>query len=191
MLGGLWRARDPMIFGFNTDIAAEGTVYHVQTEVREQDSRLESQVFVRGRCMGKRAVVLPQDATQEEIQELARAQHRWVVEAVRGGFVDDALKLETAEELTVELLGSQRVSAESVLLRFRVLSGGYVAGKAEVAASWKSESSAGELQSVITNDAGVAEMRLELAGGSAELEVKARLEGRETSRRFLIKSAKT
>lgn len=180
-----------MIFGFNTDIAAEGTVYHVQTEVREQESRLESQVFVRGRCMGKRAVVLPQDATQEEIQELARAQHRWVVEAVRGGFVDDALKLETAEELTVELLGSQRVSAESVLLRFRVLSGGYVAAKAEVAASWKAESSAGVLQSVITNDAGVAEMHLELAGGSAELEVKARLEGRETSRRFLIKSAKT
>ena len=57
MLGGLWRARDPMIFGFNTDIAAEGTVYHVQTEVREQESRLESQVFVRGRCIGKRAVV--------------------------------------------------------------------------------------------------------------------------------------
>ena len=83
-----------MIFGFNTDIAAEGTVYHVQTEVREQDSRLESQVFVRGRCIGKRAVVLPPEATQEEIQELARAQHRWVVEAVRGGFVDDALNQE-------------------------------------------------------------------------------------------------
>ena len=92
MSGGLWRARDPMIFGFNTDIAAEGTVYHVQTEVREQESRLESQVFVRGRCIGKRAAVLPPDATEEEIQELARAQHRWVVEAVRGGFVDDALR---------------------------------------------------------------------------------------------------
>jgi len=204
-----------MIFGFNTDIAVEGKVYHVQTEMREQEARLESQVFVRGRCIGKRAVVLPHDATQEEIQELARAQHRWVVEAVRGGFVDDALNQElpnqetsnqeasnqatsnqeasnqaTAEELTVELLGSQRVSAEIVILRFRVLSGGYVAGQAEVAASWKIESAAVDLQSVVTNDAGVAEMRVGLAGGEAELEVTARLEGRVTSRRFLIKSAK-
>jgi hypothetical protein len=179
-----------MIFGFNTDIAAGGTVYHVQTEVREQEPRLESQVFVRGRCIGKRAVVLPPDATQEEIQELARAQHRWVVEAVRGGFVADALNQETAEELTVELLGSKRVSAESAILRFRVLSGGHVAGKAEVAASWKFESAAGVAQSVFTDDAGVAEMHLALAGGEAELEVKARLEGRETTRRFLIKSAK-
>ena len=190
-----------MIFGFNTDIAAGGTVYHVQTEVREQEPRLESQVYVRGRCIGKRAVVLPSDATEEEIQELARAQHRWVVEAVRGGFVDDVLNhnvqnenvqtQETAEELVVELLGSQRVSAESVILRFRVLSGGYVAGQAEVAANWKVESVSGALQSVFTNDAGVAEMRLVLPEVTAELEVKARLEGRETVRRFLIKSAKT
>jgi len=185
-----------MIFGFNTDIAASGTVYHVQTEVREQEPRLESQVFVRGRCIGKRAVVLPPDAEEEEVQELARAQHRWVVEAVRGGFVGDALNetasnREQAEELVVELLGSQRVSADHVVLRFRVLSGGYVAGKAEIAARWKIESAAGELETVFTNDAGVAEMRFALADGPAELEVKARLEGRETTRRFRIKSAKT
>ena len=180
-----------MIFGFNTDIATAGTVYHVQTEVREQEPRLESQVFVRGRCIGKRAVVVPHDTTEEEIQELARAQHRWVVEAVRGGFVDDVLKQESAEELVVELLGSQRVSAEEVTLRFRVLSGGYVAGQAELAASWKIETVSGVLESAFTNDAGLAEMHLAWAGGTAELEVKARLEGRETTRRFLIKSAKS
>jgi hypothetical protein len=186
-----------MIFGFNTDIAAAGKVYHVQTEVREQEPRLESQVFVRGYCIGKRAAVLPPDATEEGIQELARAQHRWIVDAVRGGFVDDVLnqetasETETAEELIVEFLGSQRVSNENVLLRFRVLSGGYVAAQAEVKASWKIESASGVLDSAFTNDAGVAEMRLALADGTAELEVKARLEGRETTRRFLIKSART
>ena len=198
MSGGWQRARDPMIFGFNTDIAAEGTVYHVQTEVREQDSRLESQVFVRGRCIGKRGVVLPPGATEDEIQELARAQHRWVVEAVRGGFVEEALHQETAgaahketsEALTVELMGSKRISAESVVLRFRVLSGEAVAGEAEVSASWRNESAAGVLPSVFTDDAGVAEMRLGLSGGKAELEVKARLKGRETTRRFLLKSAR-
>lgn len=191
MLVGLGRVRDSMIFGFNTDIATEGTVYHVQTEVREQEPRLESQVFVRGRCIGKRAAVPPPDATEEGIQELARAQHRWVVEAVRGGFVDDVLNQETGEALVVEFLGSQRVSPENVVLRFRVLSGGYVAAQAEVAASWKIESASGVLESAFTNDAGVAEMRFALAEHTAELEVKARLEGRETTRRFLIKSART
>jgi hypothetical protein len=180
-----------MIFGFNTDINAKGTVYHVQTEVREQEPRLESQVFVRGRCIGKRAAVLPSDATEEGIQGLARAQHRWVVEAVREGSVNDVLNQEPAEELAVEFLGSKRVSNESVILRFRVLSGGHVAGGAQVGASWKIESASGVLENTFTNGAGVADMRLALAEGTAELEVKARLERRETTRRFVVKTART
>lgn len=180
-----------MIFGFNTDIAAVDKVYHVQTEVREQEPRIESQIFVRGRCIGKRAAVLPPDATEECIQELARAQHRWVVEAVRGGFVDDVLNQETAGDLVVEFLGSQRVSDEYVRLRFRILSGCSAAANVEITSSWKTESASGELERAYTNDVGVAEMRLALADGTAELEVKARLEGRETTRRFLIKSVRT
>jgi hypothetical protein len=45
-----------MIFGFNTDIRHDDTVYHVQSEAREGDQLLQTQVFVRGRCIGKRAV---------------------------------------------------------------------------------------------------------------------------------------
>ncbi len=45
-----------MIFGFNTDIRHEDTVYHVQSEAREAEQLLQTQVFVRGRCIGKRAV---------------------------------------------------------------------------------------------------------------------------------------
>ena len=45
-----------MIFGFNTDIRHEDTVYHVQSEAREGDQLLQTQVFVRGRCVGKRAI---------------------------------------------------------------------------------------------------------------------------------------
>lgn len=179
-----------MIFGFNTDIRAEGTVYHVQTEVREQERRLESQVFVSGRCIGKRAAAMPAPASEEEIQELARAQHRWVVEAVREGFVDDVLNQETAESLVVQFLGAQRVTGEDVILHFRVLSGGFVAANAEVGAEWKTESAAGALSSSFTNHAGVAQMRLALAGGAAELSIRACLEGRETTRRFLVKSAR-
>ena len=45
-----------MIFGFNTDVKHEDTVYHVQSEAREGEQLLQTQVFVRGRCIGKRAI---------------------------------------------------------------------------------------------------------------------------------------
>ena len=41
-----------MIFGFNTDVKHEETIYHVQSEAREADLLLQTQVFVRGRCIG-------------------------------------------------------------------------------------------------------------------------------------------
>ncbi|SRR6266568_5425595 len=179
-----------MIFGFNTDIKVRETVYHVQTELREQERRLESQVFVSGRCIGKRSTPLPLNAAEQDIQEMARAQHRWIVEAVREGFVDDVLNQESAVELVVQFLGSKRISGEEVSLRFRVLSGGFVAPSAHIGARWKMESGSGSLKDTVTNDAGVAEMCLALGDGIAELEVRAHLENRETVRRFLVKSAK-
>jgi hypothetical protein len=180
-----------MIFGFNTDICAQGTVYHVQTEVREQERRLESQVFVSGRCIGKRASALPEEAAEETAQELARAQHRWVVDAVREGFVDDVLIQDSTEELTVQFLGSQRTSGEDVVLRFRVLFGGHSAESAQVSAVWKRDCFSGALEKTLTDDSGVVEMRMIHAGGEVELEIRAHLEGREAIRRFLVKSART
>jgi hypothetical protein len=228
-----------MIFGFNTDIAAEGTVYHVQTEVREHGPRLESQIFVRGQCIGKRCGVVPDGAVEEEMQELARAQHRWIVEAVRGGFLQDVLTQEApsaeppaglpqaaetsqpvagaqepgmlgpmnweslsqdlladepgkpvSDALTVEFLGSRRISLEEAILRFRVLSGGEAADEAEISAKWKHDSATGAGESAISNESGVAEMRLALPEGEAELEVKVQRRGMESARRFLVKSAK-
>ena len=44
-----------MIFGFNTDVKHGDTIYHVQSEARESELLLQTQVFVRGRCIGKRA----------------------------------------------------------------------------------------------------------------------------------------
>lgn len=179
-----------MIFGFNTDIRAQGTVYHVQTEVREREQCLESQVFVSGRCIGKRSNALPPESDEAAIQELARAQHRWVLEAVRDGFVDEVLNQEAGEEPVVQFLGSERISDGGAVLRFRVLSGGFVAGSAQVGACWKTEWGSGVLENTITNEAGIAEMPIALGEGTTELEVRARVQNREAKRRFLVKSAK-
>ena len=69
------------IFGFNTDTKVGDTVYHVQSEARENDLLLQTQVFVQGQCMGKRASSYAERTVQpgfsiELMHELLKAQHR-------------------------------------------------------------------------------------------------------------------
>jgi len=110
-----------MIFGFNTDIRHNDTVYHVQSEAREGEQLLQTQVFVRGRCIGKRAVswaaaaaranpgasgtdsnaavatgdrstAPPSDLNKDQDKEkLLRDLHREVLDAIREGRLDSVL----------------------------------------------------------------------------------------------------
>src|SRR4051794_39574108 len=82
-----------MIFGFNTDIRHNETVYHVQSEAREADFLLQTQVFVRGRCIGKFARSYAEDRQQagfsdDSMHELLKTQHRATIEAVRAGNIE-------------------------------------------------------------------------------------------------------
>ncbi len=118
-----------MIFGFNTDIRHEDTVYHVQSEAREGEQLLQTQVFVRGRCIGKRAVPYGSGAAEGKIksqgdspniapnlppnifpnlspkndqdkEKMLRELHREVLDAIRDGKLDSILdKRETPETL--------------------------------------------------------------------------------------------
>ena len=85
-----------MIFGFNTDIKHAGTVYHVQSEARQHDLLLQTQVFVRGRCIGKHATSYADKFSQpgfsdEHMHDLLKAQHKNVIEAIRNGGLDEML----------------------------------------------------------------------------------------------------
>src|SRR5437773_2494315 len=94
-----------MIFGFNTDIKHEDTVYHVQSEAREGDLLLQTQVFVRGRCIGKRATPYSEQAqspdfTDQKKEAILREQHRLVLDAIRDGRLEQVFdKRETPESL--------------------------------------------------------------------------------------------
>ena len=94
-----------MIFGFNTDIKHEDTVYHVQSEARENELTLQTQVFVRGRCIGKRAVSYSEKLSQggfndQNKEQMLRDQHRLVLDAIRDGKLDTVMdKRETPETL--------------------------------------------------------------------------------------------
>ena len=129
-----------MIFGFNTDIRHEDTIYHVQSEAREGEQLLQTQVFVRGRCIGKRAVpygsgaegsIRPQDIApntppnifpnlspknDQDKEKMLRELHREVVDAIRDGKLDSIFdKRETSETLAaVKELDLEWINARSV-----------------------------------------------------------------------------
>ena len=91
-----------MIFGFNTDVRCGDTVYHVQSEARERERRLQTQVFVSGQCVAKRAMSYadangPLDFSSDEMHDLLRAQHREVIELVRNGRVGEVASSEEHE----------------------------------------------------------------------------------------------
>src|SRR5215468_11541295 len=94
-----------MIFGFNTDVKQGDTVYHVQSEARENELLLQTQVFVRGRCIGKRATSYAEQlktggVTDQQKEQMLRDQHRLVLDALREGKLDDVLdKRDTPETL--------------------------------------------------------------------------------------------
>lgn len=90
-----------MIFGFNTDIKHGDTVYHVQSEARKAEKLLQTQVFVRGRCIGKKASSYAEmeaqpDFTEEHMHDLLKAQHRGMLDGIREGKLNELLGLEHA-----------------------------------------------------------------------------------------------
>src|SRR5258708_35425654 len=116
-----------MIFGFNTDIKHQDTVYHVQSEAREGEMLLQTQVFVRGRCVGKRATAYAEQAqspdfTDQKKEQILREQHRLVLDAIRDGRLEQVFdKRETPEtlaterELDIQWLNSATVHTEDKL----------------------------------------------------------------------------
>src|SRR6202158_5205653 len=126
-----------MIFGFNTDIKQGDTVYHVQSEARENELLLQTQVFVRGRCIGKRATpyadkVKEPGFTDQQKEQILRDQHRLVLDSIRDGKLDDVLDkrdspevLATIKELDVVWLNSESVHSDrNIVMRLRVTDGG-------------------------------------------------------------------
>jgi hypothetical protein len=84
------------IFGFNTDVKHGDTVYHVESQARASDRLLQTSVFVKGLCVGKRTASYAQEASQpsfsdQSVHELLKAQHRTVIESIAAGTLESAL----------------------------------------------------------------------------------------------------
>jgi hypothetical protein len=206
-----------MIFGFNTDIRHEDTIYHVQSEAREGEHLLQTQVFVKGRCIGKRAVpygssavagkaAAPNDSQDKDKdqdkdrEKMLRELHREVLDAIRGGKLDSIFdKRETPEtlaavkELDLEWTNAGSVHASGALtMRLRVTEGGVTVEGARLTLRFARPDAAPYYAQVLTDAKGSAEMNVQVDEKSlaeSSVLVQASFGGRTATRKFNLRNA--
>lgn len=192
-----------MIFGFNTDVKHQDTVYHVQSEAREAELLLQTQVFVRGRCIGKRATSYAQKASEggfsdQQKEQVLRDQHRLVLDSIRDGKLDDVLDkrdstdhLATIKELDVQLVNAASVHADgSLTMHLRVTEGGAGVPGARLTVRFARPDATPFYVQVLTDPSGTAEMKMAMEEGSlpdSSLLVQASYAGRTATRKFQLR----
>jgi hypothetical protein len=206
-----------MIFGFNTDIRHEDTIYHVQSEAREGEQLLQTQVFVQGRCIGKRAVPYGSSTAEGKIGALAgspagspandqdkektlRELHREVLDAIREGKLDSIFdKRESAEtlaavkKLDLEWINSGSVHGSgSLTMQIRVTDGGTTVEGARLTLRFARPDAAPFYAQVLTDARGHAEMSVQVDEESladSSVLVQASFAGRTATRKFQLRTA--
>ena len=195
-----------IIFGFNTDIRHEDTVYHVQSEAREGEQLLQTQVFVKGRCIGKHAIPYGPgigkgvQTNDQDMEKRLRELHRQVLEAIRDGKIDSIFdKRETPETLaTVKELDLQWINAKSVhssgalTLQIQVTDGGASVEGARLTLRFARPDASPYYAQVLTDAKGNAEMSVQVDEKSladSSVLVQASFGGRTATRKFQLREA--
>jgi hypothetical protein len=198
-----------MIFGFNTDIRHEDTVYHVQSEAREGEQLLQTQVFVQGRCIGKRALPYGSSAAEgrassqdndQDREKMLRELHREVLDAIRDGRLDSVFdKRDTPEtlaavkELDLEWINAGSVHSRGALtMHIRVTDGGATVEGARLTLRFARPDAAPYYAQVLTDAKGKAEMNVQVDEKSlsdSSVLVQASFAGRTATRKFQLRAA--
>jgi hypothetical protein len=206
-----WESLNRMIFGFNTDIRHEDTVFHVQSEAREGEQLLQTQVFVKGRCIGKRAVPYNASAAEgaapnsvpnndQDREKMLRELHRGVLDAIRDGRLDTILDkrdspatLAGVKELDLEWINAgSGFSNGALTMLIRVTVGGATVQGARLTLRFTRPDALPYYAQVLTDAKGNAEISIqvdeELLPDSSVL-VQASFDGRTATRKFQLRSA--
>ncbi len=193
-----------MIFGFNTDVKHGDTIYHVQSEARESEKLLQTQVFVRGRCIGKRAISYAKSALQAgfgdpQKEQQLRDQHRLVLEAIREGKLESVLdRAETETLAAIRQLDVQWENAASVhnnrnlTMQLRVTEDGTAVPSARLTFRFARPDATPFYTQAITDSAGSAQISVEVEESAlveASVMVQANHDGRTVTRKFALRKA--
>jgi hypothetical protein len=193
-----------MIFGFNTDVKHVDTIYHVQSEARESEKLLQTQVFVRGRCIGKKAISYASSAAEAgfgdpQKEQLLRDQHRLVLESIKDGKLESVLDKAESEtlagikQLDVHWRNASSVHSDrSLTMQLRVTEGGEAVARARLTFRFARPDAAPFYTQAITDAGGNAEISVEVdesALPDASVMVQANHQGRTVTRKFALRKA--
>src|SRR5215469_1975244 len=160
------------IFGFNTDVKHAETTYHVQSEARPSDLLVQTLVFVKGQCVGKKTVSYAHNVNEpnfsdEAIHELLKSQHRTVVESIAAGKMESALGVAGDVQdiggsgLSLNWIKAEPMGSEpSITLQFQVSDAGRGVAGAEVVSRVGSNADAPIIARATTDNSGNVEMRI-------------------------------
>ena len=193
-----------MIFGFNTDVKHGDTIYHVQSEARENEKLLQTQVFVRGRCIGKKAISYAASVAQDNFGDPQKEQqlrdlHRLVLEAIKDGKVESILDRADAEILAaIKQLDVQWENAASVhmernlTMRLRVTEDGSGVPGARLTFRFARPDAAPFYTQAVTDSSGSASISIEVEESAlpdSSVMVQANHDGRTVTRKFALRKA--
>jgi len=188
------------IFGFNTDVKQAEVVYHVQSEARQNDLLLQTLVFMKGQCVGKRTVSYAEQVSRPEfsteaIHELLKTQHKAVLEAIQQGKMETVLGSGTE----VQDVGGLGLSLDWTIaaggaavqtVSFRVRDSRQPAAGAEVIVRGVIASDGLELARGVADSAGAVELSIPLTEevvARGAVMVQARYEGKSATRKLRVK----
>jgi hypothetical protein len=197
------RADEKMIFGHNTNVNVDGTVYHVQTEEHgAANALIDTTVYCRGRVLHRRTNnyfdLLPLNADREgALKERLDKQHRGVLEEIRAGVLllkpPPAPAAPGPSALALELVNATSwLAGKRATLQIAVRhkeNGGGVAG-AEVAAKIDGAATPGEFKTKTGKD-GQARLEFDmprLAGAESALVIEARDGAAKAHLRFQLRA---
>jgi hypothetical protein len=190
-----------MIFGFNTDVKHGDTIYHVQSEARENEKLLQTQVFVRGRCVGKKAISYADAAGfgDPQKEQQLRDQHRLVLEAIKEGKLEGVLDKTESETLSaIKQLDVQWENAASVhanrnlTMQLRVTEDASAVSGARLVFRFARPDAAPFYTQAVTDSTGGAAISVEVdesALPDSSVMVQANHDGRTVTRKFMLRKA--
>jgi hypothetical protein len=189
------------IFGFNTDVKHAEVVYHVQSEARQNDLLLQTLVFVKGQCVGKRTVSYAHQVSQpqfstEAIHELLKSQHKTVLDAIQQGHLESELGNGAEVQdvggsgLSLQWTAATAGDAAALPVTFRVLDSGSPANGAEIIVRGVIASDGLELARGVADDEGAVELSIPLTEevlARGAVMVQAMRDGKSATRKFRLK----
>ena len=189
------------IFGFNTDVKQGEVVYHVQSEARQNDLLLQTLVFVKGQCVGKRTVSYAEKLTQPEfsseaMHELLKSQHKTVLDAIQQGVMGTILgagnEVQDVGSSGLSLQWKTSPGNESARLpvNFQVLDHGQAAQGAEVVVRGVIPADGLELARGVAGPAGEVDLSIPLTEdvlNRGAVMVQATRQGKSVTRKLRVK----